>query len=171
MSLLSAWTRAIGLRCTRSLPTTVPRPRCLRAFHQQSALRILSQLPAKSPFVSVSRSSGGQLRRPTVWTQGRQLTLGTKASRSRAFDPRFFSSNAAATAELPVLSPPPVAGWLIFSSVLVFAVIVVGGVTRLTESGLSITEWKPITGVLPPLSRVEWEGEFTKYKATPEFKL
>jgi len=70
-----------------------------------------------------------------------------------------------------VLSPPPVAGWLIFSSVLVFAVIVVGGVTRLTESGLSITEWRPITGVLPPLSQAEWEVEFTKYKATPEFKL
>lgn len=70
-----------------------------------------------------------------------------------------------------MLSPPPVAGWLIFSSVLVFAVIVVGGVTRLTESGLSITEWKPIAGVIPPLTQDEWEEEFTKYKATPEFKL
>ncbi len=57
------------------------------------------------------------------------------------------------------------------SSVLVIAVIVVGGVTRLTESGLSITEWRPITGVLPPLSRAEWESEFDKYKATPEFRL
>jgi len=55
--------------------------------------------------------------------------------------------------------------------VLVFAVIVVGGVTRLTESGLSITEWRPITGVLPPLSEAEWNEEFDKYKATPEFKL
>lgn len=70
-----------------------------------------------------------------------------------------------------MLSPPPVARWLIFSSVLVFAVIVVGGVTRLTESGLSITEWRPITGVLPPLSEAEWKVEFEKYKATPEFKL
>ena len=52
-----------------------------------------------------------------------------------------------------------------------FAVIVVGGVTRLTESGLSITEWRPITGVLPPLSQAEWESEFDKYKATPEFRL
>lgn len=57
------------------------------------------------------------------------------------------------------------------SSVLVIAVIVVGGVTRLTESGLSITEWRPITGVLPPLSQAEWESEFDKYKATPEFRL
>ena len=57
------------------------------------------------------------------------------------------------------------------SSVLVFAVVVVGGVTRLTESGLSITEWKPISGTIPPLSQEEWMVEFEKYKATPEFKL
>ncbi|KAH9029695.1 cytochrome oxidase assembly protein-domain-containing protein [Lactarius pseudohatsudake] len=61
-----------------------------------------------------------------------------------------------------------VGNWLLLSSALVIAVIVVGGVTRLTESGLSITEWRPITGVLPPLSRAEWESEFDKYKATPE---
>jgi cytochrome c oxidase assembly protein subunit 15 len=70
-----------------------------------------------------------------------------------------------------VLSPPAVGNWLLLSSTLVIAVIVVGGVTRLTESGLSITEWRPITGVLPPLSRAEWEGEFDKYRATPEFRL
>ncbi|EPQ59522.1 cytochrome oxidase assembly [Gloeophyllum trabeum ATCC 11539] len=58
-----------------------------------------------------------------------------------------------------------------FSSALVFAVIVVGGVTRLTESGLSITEWKPITGILPPLTQDDWNVEFEKYKATPEFKM
>lgn len=58
-----------------------------------------------------------------------------------------------------------------FSSTLVFAIIVVGGVTRLTESGLSITEWRPITGILPPLSHAEWMVEFNKYRETPEFKL
>jgi cytochrome c oxidase assembly protein subunit 15 len=90
--------------------------------------------------------------------------------------PRFFSSNGGAhwhpdAQHLPVLSTPAVANWLFLSSTLVFAVIVVGGVTRLTESGLSITEWRPITGVLPPLSLAEWENEFEKYKATPEFRL
>lgn len=60
---------------------------------------------------------------------------------------------------------------MLFSSALVFAVIVVGGVTRLTESGLSITEWRPITGIFPPLSNSDWEEEFDKYKATPEFKM
>ena len=91
--------------------------------------------------------------------------------------PRFFSSNGSAhwqhpeAQQLPVLSPPAVGNWLLLSSTLVIAVIVVGGVTRLTESGLSITEWRPITGVLPPLSLTEWENEFEKYKATPEFRL
>ncbi|KAL5641156.1 hypothetical protein ACGC1H_001592 [Rhizoctonia solani] len=73
--------------------------------------------------------------------------------------------------ETPVLSPPVVGHWLIGCAGLVFTIVVVGGITRLTESGLSIVEWKPITGVLPPLSETEWEEEFTKYKATPEFKI
>lgn len=72
---------------------------------------------------------------------------------------------------LPILPPPSVGRWLMLSSVLVLGIIVVGGVTRLTESGLSITEWRPITGILPPLSNAEWMVEFDKYKATPEFKL
>ncbi|KAF8761963.1 Cytochrome oxidase assembly protein [Rhizoctonia solani] len=73
--------------------------------------------------------------------------------------------------ETPVLSPPVVGHWLIGCAGLVFAIVVVGGITRLTESGLSIVEWRPITGILPPLSEAEWEEEFTKYKATPEFKI
>ncbi|KAF8558959.1 electron transfer protein 1 [Imleria badia] len=78
---------------------------------------------------------------------------------------------AADASKLPVLAPPAVGRWLLFSSALVFAVIVVGGVTRLTESGLSITEWRPITGIVPPLNDEDWNAEFEKYKATPEFKL
>ena len=99
----------------------------------------------------------------------------TSPSLTRLIGPRFFSANraqfAAPSVPLPVLSPPSVGRWLLFSSALVFVIIVVGGVTRLTESGLSITEWRPITGILPPLSHVEWSKEFEKYKATPEFKL
>jgi cytochrome c oxidase assembly protein subunit 15 len=52
---------------------------------------------------------------------------------------------------------------------LVFAMVVVGGITRLTESGLSITEWKPITGALPPLNEASWLSEFEKYKQIPEY--
>lgn len=61
--------------------------------------------------------------------------------------------------------------WLGFMIFLVALMIVVGGATRLTNSGLSITEWKPITGALPPLSHADWVAEFEKYKQVPEFWL
>ena len=59
--------------------------------------------------------------------------------------------------------------WCLFACVVLM--ISVGGLTRLTDSGLSITEWKPITGAIPPLTLEEWESEFDKYKGIPEFKL
>jgi heme a synthase len=62
-----------------------------------------------------------------------------------------------------------IANWLLWVASLVFVMVVVGGITRLTESGLSITEWKPVTGALPPISDAQWAGEFSKYKATPEY--
>jgi cytochrome c oxidase assembly protein subunit 15 len=64
-----------------------------------------------------------------------------------------------------------VRGWLMTLFALVMAIIVVGGLTRLTDSGLSITEWKPVTGALPPLSAAEWQTEFDKYRAIPEYQL
>ncbi|WP_409433910.1 COX15/CtaA family protein [Litorimonas sp. RW-G-Af-16] len=60
--------------------------------------------------------------------------------------------------------------WLLIVMLLVAAIIVVGGATRLTNSGLSITEWAPITGALPPLSTEAWLAEFEKYKLIPEFE-
>ena len=60
--------------------------------------------------------------------------------------------------------------WLYGVAALVFAMVVVGGATRLTESGLSITEWQPITGVLPPLSHAAWIAEFDKYKEIPQYR-
>jgi cytochrome c oxidase assembly protein subunit 15 len=63
-----------------------------------------------------------------------------------------------------------VALWLLTCCVLVFAMVVVGGVTRLTRSGLSIVEWQPIVGTLPPLTESAWQDTFLKYRQTPEFK-
>ena len=63
-----------------------------------------------------------------------------------------------------------VATWLFACCALVFAIVVVGGVTRLTHSGLSITEWQPIVGAVPPLSDVDWSVAFEKYRATPEYR-
>ena len=63
-----------------------------------------------------------------------------------------------------------VAAWLLVCCTLVFAMVVVGGVTRLTHSGLSIVEWQPIVGTLPPLDEAEWLETFDKYKLTPEYR-
>ncbi|MFT4098108.1 MAG: COX15/CtaA family protein [Rhodoblastus sp.] len=63
-----------------------------------------------------------------------------------------------------------VARWLWCVAGLVFLMVVVGGATRLTESGLSITEWKPVTGVIPPLSHAEWLAAFEKYKQIPQYR-
>src|SRR6185369_3946929 len=66
-------------------------------------------------------------------------------------------------------APRAVAAWLLVCCALVFAIVVVGGVTRLTHSGLSITEWQPIVGTLPPLSDADWDAAFSKYRQTPEY--
>ncbi|CAG0985917.1 partial Heme A synthase, partial [Rhodocyclaceae bacterium] len=63
-----------------------------------------------------------------------------------------------------------VATWLFICAAMVFATLVVGGVTRLTHSGLSIVEWQPIVGTVPPLNLTEWEETFDKYKKTPEYQ-
>ncbi|WP_069299156.1 heme A synthase [Neptunicoccus sediminis] len=64
-----------------------------------------------------------------------------------------------------------IAVWLMVLFAMVALMILVGGMTRLTDSGLSITEWKPVTGAIPPMDATIWEEEFTKYKATPEYQL
>ena len=54
---------------------------------------------------------------------------------------------------------------------MVVTIVVVGGITRLTESGLSITQWQPVTGALPPLSEADWQAEFAQYRQTPEYRF
>jgi cytochrome c oxidase assembly protein subunit 15 len=64
----------------------------------------------------------------------------------------------------------PIAIWLLACCALVFAMVVVGGVTRLTDSGLSIVEWQPLVGTAPPLSQNDWDELFEKYHQTPQYK-
>jgi cytochrome c oxidase assembly protein subunit 15 len=64
-----------------------------------------------------------------------------------------------------------VAAWLLACCALVFAMVVVGGITRLTHSGLSIVEWKPLVGAIPPLNEAQWAETFAKYQRTPEYRL
>ena len=171
----------------RTRPSVLPS--LLRGLHQAMGPRSSAKLPAtftaypRVTLVSNARSWLSSVHRPHC----RPLTGIFASSPRSSFDSRYFSSNSAhavtpeslsdtsksseSAGSQPSLTPKPVAYWLLFSSTLVFAVIVVGGVTRLTESGLSITEWRPITGILPPLTHSQWQEEFDKYKATPEFKL
>ena len=76
--------------------------------------------------------------------------------------------------ELTTVPPNPyhraVRIWLAIGVFMVFMQVVIGGITRLTESGLSITEWEVISGTLPPLNAAQWEAEFEAYKATPQYK-
>ena len=60
--------------------------------------------------------------------------------------------------------------WLLAVAAMIFLTLIVGGATRLTESGLSITQWKPVTGVVPPLSQSAWQQEFKDYQAIPQYK-
>jgi cytochrome c oxidase assembly protein subunit 15 len=73
-----------------------------------------------------------------------------------------FSSNQS--------KPRAIATWLWFVAFLIVAIVVVGGITRLTESGLSITEWKPLTGIIPPLTDAQWQAEFANYRKIPQYE-
>ncbi|HEY7765032.1 MAG TPA: COX15/CtaA family protein [Aestuariivirgaceae bacterium] len=77
----------------------------------------------------------------------------------------------AAAADRPIAREGFLRLWLWSLAALVFAMVLVGGATRLTDSGLSITEWQPILGALPPLSEAQWLEAFEKYKAIPEYRL
>jgi len=83
-------------------------------------------------------------------------------------------SIAASSPARPVAAPPmpvrPVALWLFLCAAMVFAMVVIGGITRLTESGLSIVEWQPLIGALPPLGEADWQALFAKYQASPQFR-
>ncbi len=68
------------------------------------------------------------------------------------------------------LRPRALARWLLLVAALVVLMVTIGGITRLTESGLSITEWKPVTGALPPLSNAQWQAEFEAYQQIGEYK-
>ncbi|MBM3928184.1 MAG: heme A synthase [Sphingomonadales bacterium] len=70
----------------------------------------------------------------------------------------------------PTARPAALVRWLHIVAALIVAMVVVGGITRLTESGLSITEWKPVTGIVPPLTDAQWAAEFAKYQRIPEYQ-
>jgi cytochrome c oxidase assembly protein subunit 15 len=76
--------------------------------------------------------------------------------------------DASPAAPAPI-RPRAISVWLLIVAAMVLVMVVVGGVTRLTESGLSIVKWEPVSGTLPPLTEAQWQAEFTAYKGTPQY--
>jgi heme a synthase len=84
--------------------------------------------------------------------------------------PQGGRMNEPATAAAPPPAAPlALARWLFAVAAIVCLILIVGGITRLTESGLSITEWKPVTGTIPPLNEAQWQAEFEAYKQIPQY--
>lgn len=132
----------------------------------QRSLTGISRLAARKPNILATRS----FLTTTAPVRARSLQ-----NFNVTFKNSFLSSQkrflAATAAPATIVSKPAVAYWLYFNAGMVFAIVVVGGLTRLTESGLSITEWNVISGMKPPRSELEWQEEFEKYKQFPEYKL
>ncbi len=87
-------------------------------------------------------------------------------SEATAIEPVIIDAKA-----VPARSMAPVKRWLTSLTLLVWIMVLVGGITRLTDSGLSITEWAPIMGAIPPLNAAEWQIAFDKYKLLPEYQI
>lgn len=119
-------------------------------------------LGRRSPFKRLQST----LVLPNDYNPARQ-TLGIHDTTPQASS----SKSSAAEEDTPRLTSPSVATHLYIIAGLVFAIVVVGGLTRLTESGLSITEWNLVTGTLPPLNAADWQSEYDKYIVSPEGTL
>ncbi|KAL6709939.1 Cytochrome c oxidase assembly protein cox15 [Coniothyrium glycines] len=155
-------------------------------FHAFPHLRLAAPRLSRRLFVcgpclhSLARSTAAarsSAPRPSVlksvrWTstQPRRSSATVNALGAETAEPADVASKAKAKpSSFPDSTSKSVAYWLLGSAASVFGIVVFGGLTRLTESGLSITEWRPVTGSLWPGSEADWESEFTKYKSSPEF--
>ena len=159
------WALKASVRCPPPIPCFTPRG----SFLKLNTFRSITTIQG--------RWQPSHLKSPTPFTITLKSLLPSRSlafRRARHSNRPTLNQNVQRDTQsttLPILPSPAVGRWLLLSSILVLGVIVVGGVTRLTESGLSITEWRPVTGILPPLSHTEWMVEFDKYKETPEFKM
>lgn len=134
----------------------------------QRSLTGLSRMAARQPSILSTRS----FLTTTAPVKPRSLqTFNMTIKNSFISSQKRYLTVATTTAPATIVSKPAVAYWLYFNAGMVFAIVVVGGLTRLTESGLSITEWNVISGMKPPRSELEWKEEFEKYKQFPEYKL
>ncbi|KKA30042.1 hypothetical protein TD95_001506 [Thielaviopsis punctulata] len=112
-----------------------------------------------------------QMRMFSHATRAFQAASPSYATSSSSASSTGSSSSSSSSSFPEKTTSKAVAVWLIGSAISVFGIVVWGGLTRLTESGLSITEWRPVTGSMPPRDEAEWESEFAKYKASPEYAI
>jgi cytochrome c oxidase assembly protein subunit 15 len=110
-----------------------------------------------------------RVTRSATFLQSLSLAMfGRKARQSRK---AYIKTMSSTTISAPSVSDRQIALWLFTVAGFVMLMVLVGGLTRLTDSGLSITEWAPITGALPPYTQADWLAEFEKYKQIPEYQL
>ncbi|GAA5833221.1 hypothetical protein JCM3766R1_005445 [Sporobolomyces carnicolor] len=162
------------------LPSSAPCP-TLATLPKTSPIERIARARYSTRSFSDLRSTACQLStRATRWTSSpsvAQLAFGRfrrSLSTATAASPVTTTASTgphAGAESLPRLTTPLVSKYLFVVAGMVFCIVIVGGMTRLTESGLSITEWNVISGMRLPLSAAEWESEFEKYRQTPEWKI
>lgn len=168
--------------------TFIPRsvPRCVNAVARNSQFTRTLSIPATANWTPVSTRLASSFARltprsapstPLISAHFNKLTLqqpfrgqlARLATAAGESDGASGSSSSSGSSQAP---PPRIVGyWLLANAALVYGIVVLGGVTRLTESGLSITEWNVIRGMKWPSSEEEWNEEWRKYKETPEYKV
>lgn len=137
-------------------------------FFSKNSSVLSTLLKSRVPRASIFKSALSQNLRKSVQTPRTKIN---PWQFTKTLGKRNYSQTAnVQRSKWPLNSDKKVGYLCIGMSGLVFGIVVLGGLTRLTESGLSITEWKPVTGSIPPLNQKDWEEEFSKYKESPEFK-
>ncbi|KAG0323617.1 Cytochrome c oxidase assembly protein cox15 [Dissophora globulifera] len=159
--------RTLVRAAAHSSPSTHTLPfRALSTFNANAFKKTLSRSALGS---ALSRAAAHQQQHVTRsaahMVKARFQSTITAAANSNA------AASVAAKTSPDMVVKPIVGYWMLTISAMTFGIVVVGGMTRLTESGLSIVEWNLIKGMKPPRSEAEWEEEFEKYKQFPEYKI
>jgi len=129
-------------------------------------------IPANTPddFLLLSTFIGEAVERYNITFDEWLLAIGKRSLRGHIAAMATQAELSAPPASPPAPRPGAISSWLLVMAALVFAMVVIGGITRLTESGLSMVRWEPVSGVVPPMNEVEWQAEFDAYRATPEYQ-
>lgn len=150
-----------------SIECAAQRPSSIASFRNASSTsnaRLQYKSQRKTPYLTAFRSQSTGAAVPTpLQAEVSDKIIGDAAA-------KFTKETAQNARAFPSRTRNTVAYWLLGSAASVFGIVIFGGLTRLTESGLSITEWRPVTGSVPPMDAADWQVEFDKYRASPEFQ-